>query len=141
MYKLDKIFSVLAVVAGVAVMIISVSVHMQDNRIKKTGNKAIATVIDTVVTISKPRTRSYDSFRDKTVYGIYQFKATDGKTYQVQAATSGAHLGKKTIVYYNPGNPEHGYFLDSDAYGFFLGIGIGLVIIIFGVFMYRRGSK
>jgi hypothetical protein len=140
MGKLDSIFSLLAIIAGLAIMVISITTRIDDNRIKHRGAKASATVVDIVVTNNKPRNRAYDALKDKTVWGIYQFKAKNGSTYKVQATTSGAHIGKKTTIYYNPNRPGQEYYLDSDAYGFYLGSGISLVIISFGIIMFRRAS-
>jgi hypothetical protein len=141
MGKLDRIFSLLAIIAGLAIMVLSITTKIDDNRIKHTGAKTSATVVEVVVTINKPRNRAYDALKDKTVWGIYQFTARNGITYKVQATTSGAHVGKKTTIYYNPNRPDQDYYLDSDAYGFYLGSAISLVIISFGLFMYRRASR
>lgn len=139
--RLDKIFSFMAMVVGLAVIVLSISTRNDDNQIKKTGQKATATVVDTVITIRKPMNRPYDAFKDKSVWGIYEFKTTDGKTYRVQAKTSGSHLGKKSIIYYNPAAPDQIYYLDSDAYGFYLGVAIGLIILIVGGVLYYRARK
>ena len=140
MNRLDKIFSMLAILAGLAVIVVSIISKNKDNQIKNTGAKATAIVVDTLVTIAKPTNRPYNSFKDKSVWGIYQFRATNGNIYQVRATTSGAHLGNKTTIYYNPANPAQSYYLDSDAYGFYLGLGIGSIITILGAIFYKRAS-
>ena len=139
--RLDKIFSFMAMVVGLSVIVLSISIRNDDNQIRKTGQKATATVVDTIVVISKPINRTYDASRDKRVWGIYEFNASDGKTYRVQAKTSGSHLGKRSIIYYNPAAPDQTYYLDSDAYGFYLGAAIGLIILIVGGVIYRRAKK
>jgi hypothetical protein len=136
--KLDKVFSLLAIVGGLMVIVLSITSAHKDNELKKTGKMATATVVRTLVTYKNPKNRTFDSFKDKSVWGIYQFKATNGLVYEVQATTSGATIGNKTTIYYNPANPEQEYYLDSDAYGFFLGLGIGSVITALGVFFYKR---
>jgi len=138
--KLDKIFSLLAIVAGLMVIVLSITSKDEDNYLKRTGKKATATVVRTLVTYKNPKSRTFDSFKDKSVWGIYQFKATNGQVYEVQATTSGATIGNKTTIYYNPAKPEQEYYLDSDAYGFFLGLGIGSIITILGAVFYKRAS-
>jgi len=141
MQRLDKLFSLLAMIAGLSVIVISIITNNDDNHIKHTGNKAVATVIDTTVTQSKSIHRSTNSFKDKSVWGIYQFKATDGKVYVVRATTSGAHIGGTTSIYYNPKNPEQEFYLESDAYGVYLGAGIGIVLLVFGFIIFRRAAR
>lgn len=141
MEKLDKFFSLLAMFGGLGVIILSIISNNEDNHIKNTGVKTTATVVDTVVTYNKPKDRSFNSFKDKSVWGIYQFKTTNGNVYEVQATTSGAHLGGTTTIYYNPANPRQQYYLESDSYGFFLGIGIGSIIIALGAFFFKRASQ
>jgi hypothetical protein len=141
MDKWDRIFSLLAIVAGLGVMFIVITDNNNDNHLKKTGAKATATVVRTVVVLNNPKSRTYNSFKDKSVWGIYQFKAADGQTHEVQATTSGGYIGEKTTVYYDPANPSLNYYLDSDAYGFYLGISVGLIIIILGAFFFYRSSR
>ncbi|MBS7566750.1 hypothetical protein KHS38_20260 [Mucilaginibacter sp. Bleaf8] len=141
MDKSDRIFSFLAIIAGLAVIVLSINSNSRDNHLRKTGEKAIASVVRTTVTINNPKSRTYNSFKDKSVWGVYQFKGRNGQIYEVQGKTSGAHLGEKTIIYYDPINPEQDFYLDSDAYGFFLGIGIGLDITVLGAIFFIRSSR
>jgi len=141
MNKWDRFFSLLAIVAGLGIIVLSITDNNKDNYLEKTGTKATATVVRTLVVPKNPNSRTYNSFKDKSVYGIYQFKATDGKIHEVQATTSGTHIGKKTTIYYDPANPEIAYYLDSNAYGFLLGIGIGSIITILGIIFFRKVSR
>ncbi|WP_345954434.1 DUF3592 domain-containing protein [Mucilaginibacter sp. PAMB04168] len=141
MNKWDRIFSLLALVAGLGIIVLIITDNNKNNYLKKTGAKTTATVVRTLVVFNKTKSRTHDSFKDKSIYGIYQFKATNGQTYEVQATTSGAHIGEKTIIYYDPANPQLTYYLDSDAYGFFLGLGIGSIMIILGVVFYKKASR
>jgi hypothetical protein len=137
MGKVDRFFSVLAMLVGLALIILSIIDYSTDQSIKRTGAKAVATVVDTIVVYKNPKSKSFDSFRDKSVWGVYRFKAANGATYEVQATTSGAHLGKQTTIYYDPVNPQQNYYLDSDAYGFYLGLGIGCIILFVGALFYQ----
>lgn len=116
--------------------------HYKDTQLQKKGLKAMATVVDTVITYSKPpQGRSFDKFKDRSVWGIYAFKARNSQTYRVQATTSGTHMGKQTTIYYDPANPDGAYYLDGDAYGFYLGMGIGFIITALGVFFFWRSGR
>ena len=141
MNKLDRIFSMLAIIAGLTQIVLCINYNTEDTRIKKTGLKATATVIRTSVTFNNPKSRTHNSFKDKSIWGIYQFKAANGKLYEVRAKSSGAHLGQKTTVYYNPANPERENYLDNDSGGFFIGIAIGSVITIIGAAFFIRSLK
>lgn len=141
MNKADRFFSAMAMLIGLGVIYMVIASKNEDKRIKETGAKAHAVVVDTAVTYNNPKSRDFNSFKDKSVWGIYQFKATDGQVYEVRASTSGAHVGQETTIYYNPAHPQTEYYLDSDAYGLYLGLAVGGFITLLGLFFFRRALR
>lgn len=67
----------------------------------------------------------------------YSFTHKDGAVYEVKShsTTFNDYLGKETIIYYDPQNPQNIYSLNVDRFGNFFGIFVGLILIVIGTYI------
>ena len=139
--KLVKIIaSGFILLMGLVALIFSILGKIHDDQIRRLGFKTEAVVTDLEKEVHKSnegRPGRATTVNKEIIWGIYEF--TVGKTaYRVKGATSGATLGAKTIVFYDPKDPGVKYVLDADRSGFALGLTIsGSFIIAGSILSYR----
>lgn len=132
--SIKSIAGIIGFSTGLLVLLATIYTGIKERRVRQSGLSATAIVIDTIVEIRKD---GFNKKEVKSTFGIYRFNAWDGKAYQVNGTTSGTRIGQQTTVYYNPRNPTGDYFLESDAYGFYLGLFVsGIFMLIGGAFVY-----
>jgi len=139
--KLVKIMaSGFILLMGLVALIFCILSKIHDDQIERIGFKTTAVVADLEKEVHKSnegRPGRATTVNKETIWGIYEF--TVGETaYRVKGATSGATLGAKTIVYYDPKDPGNKYVLEADRSGFALGLTISGIFIIAGIVLVYR---
>lgn len=134
--SLKRIIGITGICTGLPVLLATICTGIKERQVRQSGLSATAIVIDTIVEIRKD---GFNKKEVKSTFGIYRFNAWDGKAYHVNGTTSGSRIGQQTTVYYNPRNPTGDYFLESDTYGFYLGLFVGgIFMLIGGAFIYSN---
>ena len=131
------------IIIGFLAVVASFYAQRKAGLLRETGVKAVATIVDTRVQISESKDGNGRRKESRTVFPIYEFAGTDGVLHRVDGSVggSGATLGKKCTVYYNPQDPDSEFTIDEDRWAPIIGYVVGSIFMLVGILLYRYTGR